>query len=350
VLEKRAVRRLLVVCAGLCVLNLALLFVGRRGSGAPTRPRARIGLVFDVGGRGDKSFNDLAFAALQRAARELSVEVQYIEPGDGSDRESGIRLLAAEGFDLVVAAGFLFSDDMYAVATEYPRVHFACVDYAKFGPQGFVPPPPNMVALKFREEEGSYLVGALAALTSTSHVLGFVGGMDMPLIHKFEAGYAAGAAAVCPDCRVLTGYAGVTGDAFKNPGKGKELALAQFSAGADVIFHASGSTGLGVFEAARATGHYAIGVDADQWDEAPGTILTSMRKRADVVVFEIVRELLAGRFQAGVRTFGLREQGVDYVYDQHNAPLVPASARAAAERLRVEIAEGRVQVPTERIR
>ncbi|HJZ84382.1 MAG TPA: BMP family ABC transporter substrate-binding protein [Polyangia bacterium] len=336
--------------AALLAVNLVLLVVRTPGGRAGGRARLKVGLVFDVGGRGDKSFNDLAYAAIRRATRELAAEAQYIEPGEGSDREAGIRLLAAQGFDLVVAAGFLFSDDMYAVAREYPHVHFACIDYAKFGPAGFIAPPPNMVALKFREEEGSYLVGALAALTSRTRTIGFVGGMDIPLIHKFEAGYVAGAAAVCPGCRVLVGYAGVTGEAFKNPGKGKELALAQYEGGADVIFHASGSTGLGVFEAARQTGRLAIGVDADQWDEAPGHILTSMLKRADVATFEIIRDLAEGRWQGGVRTFGLRDRGVDYVYDARNAPLIPAAARSAAERLRAEIVAGRTHVPTERSR
>jgi basic membrane protein A len=334
--------------------NLALLLARLPHGHAAAPGRLRLGLVFDVGGRGDRSFNDLAYAALERASRELGAEVQYIEPGEGGDREAGIRLLAAEGFDLVVAAGFLFSDDMYAVAREYPQVRFACIDYAKFAPRpgapgkfDFVAPPANMVALKFREEEGSYLVGALAALTSRTGTVGFIGGMDMPLIHKFQAGYTAGVAAVCGRCRVLAGYAGVTGEAFKNPGKGKELALAQYRTGADVIFHASGSTGLGVFEAARELSRLAIGVDADQWDEAPGRILTSMLKRADVAVLDIIRGLAAGRWQGGVRTFGLAEGGVDYVYDARNTPLIPAAARAAAERLRQEVIAGRVKVPTE---
>src|SRR5215467_12867270 len=180
----------------LVALNIALLAIrpARSRSHTSGPPSLRVGLVFDVGGRGDKSFNDLAYAAIERARRELGVYAQYIEPGEGGDREAGIRLLAAEGFDLVVAAGYLFSDDMYAVAKEYPKVHFACIDYAKFDAQdNFVVPPPNMVALKFREEEGSYLVGVVAGLTSKTHVLGFVGGMDIPLIHKFEAGYTAGA-------------------------------------------------------------------------------------------------------------------------------------------------------------
>ncbi|HEY3352674.1 MAG TPA: BMP family ABC transporter substrate-binding protein [Polyangia bacterium] len=342
-------RGLLATVAVLVALNAVLLLARTDGPRArATKPRARIGLVFDVGGRGDKSFNDSAHEGLERAARELGVLAQYLEPGDGSDRESGIRLLAAEGFDLVIGVGFMFSDDMYAVAQEYPRTRFASVDYAKFGPNGFVVPPPNMVALKFREEEGAFLVGALAALRSRTHTVGFVGGMDIPLIRRFEAGYRAGAGHVCPSCRVVAGFAGVTADAFKNPAKGKELALAQYGAGADIIFHASGSTGLGVFEAARERGTYAIGVDADQYREAPGRIFTSMIKRVDVSVFDTVKAVIDGTFQGGVRTFGLAEGGIDYVFDEHNRDLVGPAARARAEALRAEIVAGRLGVDTAR--
>jgi basic membrane protein A len=342
-------RRTWIALLALFIANALVLLVGRpvvATSARPSRPM-RVGLVFDVGGRGDKSFNDMAFLGVERARRELGIEAEYVEPGEGSDRESGIRLFAARGFDLVIGVGFIFSDDLYEVAREYPDVHFACVDYAKFDANGFVVPPPNMVAVKFREEEGAFLVGALAALTSPSHVLGFVGGMDIPLIHKFEAGYRAGVAQVCPDCRVLAGYAGTSGDAFKNPQKGKELAHAQYGAGASAVFHAAGTTGLGVFEAARETGRLAIGVDADQWNEAPGHVLTSMTKQDDVALFDVVRDLQAGRFQGGVRSFGLRERGIDYVYDAHNRALIPDDVRARVEALRAEIIAGHIVPPTE---
>jgi basic membrane protein A len=342
------VRRLWIYTAGLAALNLLLLGVrAGRGSASADAERLRVGLVFDVGGRGDKSFNDSAWRGLDRAAHELGAEPEYIEPGEGSDRESGIRLLAAGGFQLVLGVGFIFSDDLYAIAKEYPRTRFACIDYAKFDAHGFVVPPPNMVALKFREEEGSFLVGALAALTSRTRAVGFVGGMDIPLIHKFEAGYTAGAKYACPDCRVLVGYAGVTGDAFKNPAKGKELALAQYGAGADVIFHAAGTTGLGVFEAARQTGRYVIGVDADQWDEAPGRVLTSMTKQVDVSVLETVRRVRDGGWQGGVLEFGLKENGVDYVYDAHNRALIGDAVRGRVEELRHRIIAGEIKVPSE---
>jgi basic membrane protein A len=256
-----SLRLLVMITVALVLLNAALLFPGRRGpaaaeagsSGAPGSGAGRalrVGLVFDVGGRGDKSFNDAAYRGVERATHELHIAPEFVEPGDGADRESGLRLLAARGFDLVLGVGFVFSDDMIQVARDYPGSKFACIDYAKFDANGFVMPPPNMVALKFREEEGSFLAGAVAALLSPGHTIGFVGGMDIPLIHKFEAGYRQGALAVCASCRVLVGYAGTSPEAFKNPAKGKELALAQYAAGAAVIFHAAGSTGLGVFEAA----------------------------------------------------------------------------------------------------
>ncbi|MDB4970703.1 MAG: basic rane lipoprotein [Myxococcales bacterium] len=340
------VRRVVIYTALLVALNVVLLAVragGERKVGGVHPVRG--GIVFDVGGRGDKSFNDSAYRGLDRAVRELGVEAEYIEPGEGSDRESGIRLLAAGGFDLIIGVGFIFSDDLYNIAKEYPRTHFACVDYAKFDEKGFVVPPPNMVAIKFREEEGSFLVGALAALVSKTKAVGFVGGMDIPLIHKFEAGFRAGARRVCPDCRVMVGYAGVTGDAFKNPAKGKELALAQYAAGADVIFHAAGTTGLGVFEAARETTKYAIGVDADQWNEAPGRVLTSMTKQVDVSVFETARRVRDGGWQGGVQQFGLREKAVDYVYDEHNVALIGSAVRDRVEALRKEIIDGKIKVP-----
>ena len=307
-------------------------------------------MVFDVGGRGDKSFNDGAFLGAQRAERLLGARVRYVEPGEGSDREAGLRLLAAERMDLVVGVGFIFTDDLTQLAREYPRVHFAGVDYALSTDSlgRTVPPPPNVLALKFREEQGSFLVGALAALVGGSKRLGFVGGMDIPLIHKFEAGYRAGVLHVCPDCRVVAQYAGVTPEAFKNPGRGKELALAQYGSGVNVIFHASGSTGLGVFEAARARDKLAIGVDADQYAEAPGHVLTSMVKRVDEAVFGAAELARSGAFRGGVRVLGLKEKGVDYVYDAHNRALIPPAARARVEALRDSIVAGHIVVPAER--
>lgn len=344
-------RKLLALVVVLLAVHVALLFVRPSGAAAPPSDSALdVGIVFDVGGRGDKSFNDGAYAGAMRAARELGANVRFIEPGEGSDREAGLRLLAAEGMDLVIGVGFIFTDDLTLLAREYPDVRFAGVDLAVSEDAAGNPiqPPSNLAALKFREEEGSFLVGALAALLSESTRLGFVGGMDVPLIHKFEAGYRAGVRHVCTRCQVVAQYAGVTPEAFSNPGRGKELALSQYQGGVDIIFHASGSTGLGVFEAARQTGKLAIGVDADQYAEMPGSILTSMVKGVDAAVYDAIAATLEGTFTGGIRVFGLAESGVGYVYDANNERLIPAAARARVEQLRDSIIAGHIRVPSTR--
>ena len=344
-------RKLLVLLAVLAVVHVGLLFVHPSGAAAArARSALNVGIVFDVGGRGDKSFNDGAYVGGMRAERDLGAHVRFIEPGDGSDRESGLRLLAAEGMDLVIGVGFIFTDDITQLAKDYPRTNFAGIDFAVSTDRAGSPilPPPNVAALKFREEQGSFLVGALAALESKSKKLGFVGGMDSPLIQKFEVGYRAGVKQVCPQCTVLVGYAGVTPEAFRNPGKGKELALSQYGQGADIIYHASGSTGLGVFEAARQTGHLVIGVDADQYAEAPGHVLTSMVKRVDEAVFDVIQLVKEHRFKGGIYQLGLAEHGVGYVYDAANRALIPDSVRARVETLSGEIIAGRINVPSTR--
>lgn len=340
-------RAALLAGCGAALLATALLAAAgcggsgeRSGAGAPLH----VGLVFDVGGLGDKSFNDLAYAGLARAKQELGITYEYFEPTQSSDREAALRLFARGDAQLVIGVGFLFTDDIRAVARDFPEKHFVCVDYSWTEGEEV---PPNLVGLKFREEEGSFLVGALAAMVSTTGTIGFVGGMDIPLIHKFEAGYRAGAAAVDPGIRVLVNYAGVTGEAFKNPAKGKELALAQYEQGADILFHASGSTGLGVFEAARDKEKLAIGVDADQAAEAPGHVLTSMVKCVDRVVFEQIERAKAGRFEGGIRILGLAEGGVDYVRDERNAVWVTPERQERLADYARRIAAGEIRVPQE---
>lgn len=303
----------------------------------------KVGLVFDVGGRGDKSFNDAAYRGLERAKKELHVDVDYIEPSEAADRENALRQFASGNSDLVIGIGFIFTDDINRVAKAFPKKPFAGVDYAITPGKEL---PPNVVALKFREQESSFLGGVVAALTSKSKVIGFVGGMDTPLIHKFEAGYKAGALWADPKVKVLSAYAGVTPEAFKDPSKGKELALSQIGQGADVIYHASGSTGLGVFEAARDKKILAIGVDSDQYKDAPGFVLTSVTKQVDTAVFDTVKAAMSGKPLKGVIELGLKEKGVDYVYDEHNKALVPAAARAKAEEARKLIVAGKIKVPS----
>jgi basic membrane protein A len=342
-------RRAIVILAALAILAIVLALPrGRRDVGATPTSGFRVGLVFDVGGRGDKSFNDAAYIGLMRAARERGVAVEYVEPGGPEDREAALRLFAARGFDLVLGVGFIFSRDVDTVAADYPSTRFACVDYAPaFGPSGPIPAPPNVTGLAFRENEGSYLVGAVAGLTTTTRHVGFVGGMDIPLIHKFEAGYHAGVLAVCPTCEVHLAYAGSSPDAFRDPAKGKAIALSQIGAGADVLFHASGSTGHGVFEAARASGVLAIGVDSDQYDEAPGSVLTSMVKRADVAVFDAIVAALEGKLHPGMLVLGLAEGGLDWVHEGAHAALVSPAVRDRVEALRAAVVHGQVDVPVQ---
>jgi basic membrane protein A and related proteins len=330
----------------LVALSVLATFLPARRRDEPAAPAekasARVGLVFDVGGRGDKSFNDAAYLGVSRATQELGVQVSYLEPASTEDREAALRLFAARGLDLVIGVGFIFSSDIDEVARAYPDVRFAGVDYAP-GPHGV---PPNVAALAFREEEGSFLVGAVAGLLSRSKHVGFVGGMTGPLIRKFEVGYVAGVAAACPSCVVHVAYAGTTPDAFRDPAKGKALTNAQIAARSDVIYHASGATGHGVFEAAKDARALAIGVDADQHDEMPGTVVTSMIKRADVAVFDVVQDVVHGRFEGGMKVFGLREGGVDYVHEGPHAAGIPEDVKARVEALRGDVIAGRRTVPS----
>ena len=302
-----------------------------------------VGLVFDIGGRGDKSFNDAAFAGLDSAAKQLGIGFEYIEPGEGGDRESALRQLAAGPSQLIFGVGFLFSDDIKIVAQEFPGKQFACIDMNVAEGETL---PSNLVALKFKEEDGSFLVGALAGLLTQTNAVGFLGGMEIPLIKKFEAGYTAGVRQVNPRTRVVVKYAGAEATAFKNPTKGKELGLALYGGGCDIVYHASGSTGLGLFEAAKELDKLAIGVDSDQYDSMPGHVLTSMVKRVDVAVYDTIQEALENRFPGGtVRVYGLAENGVGYVYDERNAGLIPEEARTKVESLRDRIVAGEITVP-----
>lgn len=334
---------LVALLAALLVVAPACGPAKEKQPGATSTPGAlKVGLVFDIGGRGDKSFNDAAYVGLERAKKELGVDYSFVETNETSDREAGLRQMAATDAQIIFGVGFLFTDDIRKLALEFPDKKFACVDYT-VNPGDSL--PPNLVALKFREEQGSYLVGALAALLSKTGTVGFVGGMQIPLIKKFEAGYTAGAHALTPKTRVLVKYAGTTGDAFRDPTKGTELALAEYAQGADIIFHASGATGRGVFQAATQQKKLAIGVDSDQYQEAPGNVLTSMVKRVDVAVFDVIRDLKDGKWQGGVRTFGLAEDGVAWVYDANNQALIPAPVKSTIDSLSREIVAGRIAVP-----
>jgi basic membrane protein A len=330
----------------LAILAALLLIAGcsKKTDSDQNAGAMKIGLVMDVGGRGDKSFNDAAYRGIERAKKDLGVDFEYVEPGPGADRETALRQFSNRvDIPLIFGVGFIFTDDITAIAKEFPAKHYACIDYSVDSTK---PIPANLLALKFKEEEGSFLVGALAALMTKTNTVGFIGGMESPLIKKFEAGYVAGVKYANPSCKVLIGYAGITADAFKNPGKGKELALGQYAQGADIIFHASGPTGSGVMEAAREQHKLVIGVDSDQYPEAPGYILTSMIKVVDNAIFATIQSEKAGTFHGGNATvFDLKSHGVDYVYDEHNKAMIPDSVHARVEEIRGKIISGEIAVP-----
>ncbi len=304
----------------------------------------RVGLVFDLGGKDDKSFNTAAWRGLERAKNELGVHIEYIEPSEGNDRATALRSLAAKHLDLVIGVGVIVGPDLEQLAREFPGVNFAGIDYAP-GPNA--PKLSNLLALKFREQEGSFLVGAIAALVSRTHVIGFVGGMKLPLIKKFEVGYAAGVHHVCPTCSVLAVYAGTNPKAFNDAPRGQELGGALYDEGADIIFTAAGKTGDGVFAVARSRGLYAIGVDSDQYDMAPCCIVTSMLKRVDLAVVDVTREVVEHRFHGGMRELGLAEKRVGFVADERNRRLLPLDVVGRVNKLADQIVAGKIQVPSE---
>ncbi|HEY3247644.1 MAG TPA: BMP family ABC transporter substrate-binding protein [bacterium] len=333
--------------AALAMVAIATILWAIPNASVQAQTKYKVGVVYDVGGRGDLSFNDMAAAGLDRAAKEFASRIQTrdLEPtAGGENREELLRLLAGEKFDLIIGVGFLFTDSITRVAKAFPKVKFAIVD-------GFIPDQPNVVSLLFKENEGSFLVGAAAGLKTKVNKVGFVGGMKIPLIEKFEVGYIAGAKYVNPKVTVYSEYAGTTGEAFRDPVKGKELALAEYDRGADIIYHASGGTGIGVFEAAVVKKRMAIGVDADQSltvkPDQRAQILTSMQKRVDVAVYETIKAALNGQYKAGIRSFGLKENGVGYAVNKYNRSLI-ADIIPRLDALRRDIISGKIVVPEDK--
>jgi basic membrane protein A len=329
----------------LVAINAALFAIGAAiAEDADTAGNAsvRIGLVFDIGGKNDESFNTSAWRGLVKAHDVLGVDTQFVEPSEGADRESALRGLAAQHLDLVIAVGFVFGPTLERIAPQFPDVMFAGVDYAPSDGVGTI---PNLAGLTFREHEGSYLVGAVAGLASRTGVVGFVGGMKSPLIGKFEAGFRAGVDKVCPACRVDVAYAGTDPKAFSDPTLGAELAAAQYEDGADIIFHAAGKTGDGVFAAAKQRDARAIGVDLDQYSKAPCCVMTSMVKAVDVAVFDIIKDVAAKHFAAGIHEHGLADHGVGFVADEQNRRLLPLDIVRQVDALRDDIVAGKITVP-----
>jgi basic membrane protein A and related proteins len=327
----------------LCVLPLLFVGCGGQTSAASEAGKIRVGIVFDIGGKDDRSFNNAAWQGVQRASKDFPIVLRDIEPGTPNAIEPAMRAFAERGFDLIIGVGFAQAPIMEQVAKDYPNIHFAIIDG--------VSDLPNVASLVFKEQEGSYLVGMLAAKTSKTGTIGFLGGMDIGLIHRFEKGYEEGAQAVNPNIRVIQNYVGVTDSAWNNPGKGKELSLAQIQKGADVIFTAAGNSGLGAFDAVEQQGkqngratHFVIGVDSNQNMVKPGFVLTSMVKRVDNAVYNIVQELVSGRFEAGLHVFGLDKDGVGYAMDEFNKDLITPEAIQEVEAAKKKIIGGEIKV------
>jgi len=299
----------------LLVLSLSLVFSVPSIVAAKT---PKVAIVFDVGGLGDQSFNDAAYAGLKMLEAELGADVRYVESRTPSDYEPNLSMLAREGYDVIWAIGFLLEDAIRKTAVQYPDTMFGIIDSA-FDDELYESELPNVLGVLFKEHEGSFVMGVLAAETTKSNVIGFVGGIQIPVIERFEAGFKAGVWSVNPDINIITNYTG----AFDDPAKGKAASDSMARRRADVIFHAAGATGLGMIESAEEQGFWAIGVDSDQHHVAPDSVLNSMIKRVDIGVFEGTIMMLEPSFKGHTVFLGLKEGAVG---------LAPANSNNASGR------------------
>jgi basic membrane protein A len=296
---------------------------------APAGPQPAV--VFDMGGKFDKSFNQAAYEGIERWKKETGQEYLEFEIANETQREQAIRRMAERGASPIIGIGFGQAYSIEKVAKEFPDLKFAIID--------MVVDAPNVQSVVFKEHEGSFLVGVMAAKASQSGKVGFVGGMYIPLIRKFQCGYEQGVKHANAKGEVFANMTGTTGAAWNDPVRGGELAKAQFAKGADVVFAAAGGTGVGVYQAAKDSGKLAIGVDSNQNHMHPGTMLTSMLKRVDVAVYNVAKG-----HTPGMSVLGLAEGGVDYAMDEHNAPLVNDDMKAAVEAAKADILSGKIQV------
>lgn len=323
-------------------------------TGSTDTPKSDIkaAMVTDVGGLGDKSFNDMSYAGLERAQKELGVEIKALESNEIADYRPNIDQLAGAGYNAIFTVGFLMTDTTTQTAGEYPDVTFGGID------QFYPAPPANAAGLLFKENEAAYLAGVVAGLATKDkaldsrindkNVIGFVGGMDIPPVEKFEVGFIAGAKSVNPDVEVISLYAG----SFDDQAKGKELALSEIEKGADVVFAAAGLTGLGSITACQEKGALFIGVDADQYETVPGSgdvMLTSAVKRVDNAVFETIKQIVDGTFKGGQNVeFGLAEDGVGIAPFHDFESKVSQDIKDAVEAARAAVLDGSVKVPASR--
>jgi len=288
-------------------------------------------IVYDMGGKFDKSFNEAAYVGMENWKKETGKQYLEFEIANESQREQAIRRMAEKGASPIIGVGFSQASAIEKVAKEFPKLNFVIVD--------MVVGLPNVQSVVFKEQEGSFLVGAMAAMVSKTGKVGFVGGMDIPLIRRFQCGYEQGAKFANAKAEVFANMTGTTGAAWNDPTRGGELAKAQFAKGADVVFAAAGGTGVGVYQAAKDGGKLAIGVDSNQNHLQPGTMLTSMLKRVDVAVYNVSKS-----FAPGVTVLGLKEGGVDYAMDANNAKLVTADMKKRVDAAKADIISGKIKV------
>ncbi|MDJ0684729.1 MAG: BMP family ABC transporter substrate-binding protein [Alphaproteobacteria bacterium] len=306
------------------------------GLGAASAQDYSPAVVFDMGGKFDKSFNQGVYDGVERFKEETGVSYREFEVTNETQREQAVRRMAQRGADPVLGVGFAQADAIGKVAAEFPETRFSLID-------GVVD-APNVQSIVFKEHEGSFLVGMLAAMKSETGKVGFVGGMDIPLIRKFACGFEQGAKYVNAGTEVIQNMTGSTPAAWNNPGRGGELAKAQFDRGVDVVYAAAGGTGVGVYQAAKDNGKFAIGVDSNQNYLQPGTMLTSMLKRVDVAAYNVFNDAQAGSWEPGFKVLGLAENGVGWALDEHNEDLITPEMKAAADRARDDIINGTITV------
>jgi basic membrane protein A len=315
---------------------LTLLSVSLVHSVAHSAP-IKVGLVLDKGGKDDKSFNAAAFRGAQEAEKKWGIQLKVVEATDDNAFETLHRSLAQKQFDLIIGVGISQQEAIKKAAAAFSDRKFAVVDAEVVA--------PNVRALLFQEHEGSFLMGVAAGLASQSGKVGFIGGMEIPLIKRFEMGFVAGVKHINPKAEVLSNYVGVTSEAWNNPPKCKELALSQYDRGADVIFAAAGASNVGLFDAAEEKQRLAIGVDSNQNWIKPGRILTSMLKRVDVAVNRTIELVTQGKFEAGVVRHGLGDQGIDFAVDQYNDKILTQTMRTRLEAIKKQILAGKIKVP-----
>lgn len=293
-------------------------------------------IVYDLGGKFDKSFNEGVYSGAERFKAETGIAYRDFEPQNDAQREQALRRFARDGYSPIVAVGFSQASAVEKVAGEYPDLKFAIID--------MVVERPNVQSIIFKEQEGSFLVGMLAAMASKTGKVGFVGGMDVPLIRAFACGYVQGVKHARPDAEIFQNMTGTTGAAWNDPVKGGELAKSQIDRGADVIYHAAGGTGIGVLRAAADAGKLGIGVDSNQNGLHPGKVLTSMLKRVDTATYKTFMDARDGKWQAGILNLGLAEDGVAWALDENNRALITPEMKEAADKAAEAIKAGTIKV------